>query len=596
MQAAPPLSGSGTQTDPYLITSKADVLALAKYVNGTDDGTTATNNQTKAGGDVCAGLYFAFTADVDMQHDTTFLGIGAVTNFHRTSTTSWKFSGNIDGRGHKISNLTINGMVFKDDGSISTSSNTTTRGSRQYTGFIGILEKGSVTNLHFDASCSVTSYSKVGMVVGRMSQGSTVSGCSSAGTVRSYSDYAGGIVSDCSATSSTTLTVADCQNTGTVYCNYRYAGGITGGLYYGTITNCINTGRIELHSFHSSRAEGVQEGADGNWFGGSYDGRNHSVSNITSQAEATTEVNSHGLFGGVAQGGIVKNLSLKGFNLQANLNGGLLAGTVNGTVSNITTDATSRIAGVKSTVLFTTCKGEHMGGIAGLVNPAGRIENCTNRATVEGLKYAGGIAGYSATTGNPVITGCVNYGTVTGTAPQEYTQTGTSQPTPKPIEVYAGGIAGQLSGTATNCVNHGLVTMSSNNNAVGGIAGSTYSATTIDGCVNYGEVTARNYSAGGIVGETANTTSLKANMIQNCRNYGVISGINRIAGIAGYVKAYNTLKNCANFADLEPKGMRNGGIAGEVSATVSGSDPYAMFENCYNTGAISCNGYGSYFS
>lgn len=263
MQAAPPLSGSGTQTDPYLITSKADVLALAKYVNGTDDGTTATNNQTKAGGDVCAGLYFAFTADVDMQHDTTFLGIGAVTNFHRTSTTSWKFSGNIDGRGHKISNLTINGMVFKDDGSISTSSNTTTRGSRQYTGFIGILEKGSVTNLHFDASCSVTSYSKVGMVVGRMSQGSTVSGCSSAGTVRSYSDYAGGIVGDCSATSSTTLTVADCQNTGTVYCNYRYAGGITGGLYYGTITNCINTGRIELHSFHSSRAEGVQEGGGG---------------------------------------------------------------------------------------------------------------------------------------------------------------------------------------------------------------------------------------------------------------------------------------------------------------------------------------------
>lgn len=96
-----------------------------------------------------------------------------------------------------------------------------------------------------------------------MSQGSTVSGCSSAGTVRSYSDYAGGIVGDCSATSSTTLTVADCQNTGTVYCNYRYAGGITGGLYYGTITNCINTGRIELHSFHSSRAEGVQEGGGG---------------------------------------------------------------------------------------------------------------------------------------------------------------------------------------------------------------------------------------------------------------------------------------------------------------------------------------------
>lgn len=125
-----------------------------------------------------------------------------------------------------------------------------------------------------------------------MSQGSTVSGCSSAGTVRSYSDYAGGIVGDCSATSSTTLTVADCQNTGTVYCNYRYAGGITGGLYYGTITNCINTGRIELHSFHSSRAEGVQEGGGGimgYWQAGGvitncFNGGVVSVSNITSQA------------------------------------------------------------------------------------------------------------------------------------------------------------------------------------------------------------------------------------------------------------------------------------------------------------------------
>ena len=68
--AAPPLQGSGTEADPYLISSKADLKALELYVNGTITGTTSTT-QAKAGGDPCTGLYFALGADIDMAGDTT---------------------------------------------------------------------------------------------------------------------------------------------------------------------------------------------------------------------------------------------------------------------------------------------------------------------------------------------------------------------------------------------------------------------------------------------------------------------------------------------------------------------------------------------
>lgn len=1327
--AAPPLTGSGTEADPYQIGSKADVMALAKYVNGTDDGSTATNSQAKAGGDPCAGLYFALTADIDMGADTTFLGIGSVASYHRTPSTAWKFSGNLDGRGHTIRNLRINGMQFKADGSVNTTSNTTTMGSRRYIGFIGILDGGTVSNLNFDASCSVTANGYVGMVVGRMAKGSKVSNCSVAGTVRSYYDGAGGIVGDTYATSSVSSTIENCLNAATVYCNTKHAGGITGGSYYGIVTNCVNTGSVQLHSFHSSKAEGEQEngggivgywqtggvitnclnagtvsvskqyaggiagrnttatkvqiasclalgyvdcpsaglkgmisgnlynanvkptdcyydaslwgdmaagckgaegitglttqvltsgtlpsglgsafwqaqnglyprltlqaektlaaaqtyllfpsgtsatdfgteatistlgsisaaianeegstafsisggkvlvadvhkvvhgtvtlrngdytlvvpltkipvlfsgsgteadpyiiasrtdlenmasmcngsmqehytgkffrqtadidmanqdfdgiacvqtgtnypertywfagtydggghlirnlkidrvrfadngdalsytvgngsaenvglfgslgvgariknvriqggmvrgynavgaiaglcledvqitdchngadvtcyggtvggilgqakpsgkttdiylercvntgailsnsdeaggiigysiaqlkdcintgsvtarhfndgisksfsevqnaggiagtnqgnmtycanfgavycdgnecggltgftsgghsmsdvigcynagqvwakdmtlcgaligdnyiltssngtkrdcafdsqysgcgaannsdasfavplttaeftsgeawlgnsgwtyrkgfypintalasepavlaacasyitmpegqvardfrsgtlstaqtitavssdadaiavsgtavsantaatdiasavvtlrsgdysrpltlqflpavlpgagtqenpylvasaadfarigtymtrgryafrdrffaqtadidfagqtyqpvGTDGNWFGGHYDGRNHSVSGVTLTAEATTETCSVGLFGGIAQGGSVANLTLKNFNIQANQNGGLLAGTVNGTVNGVTTDASCTLTGIKSTVLYTGAKGEQMGGIAGLMGGAARIEKCVNHAAVNGLKYVGGIVGFTNISGNAVVADCANHGTITGTAPLETKPPtgGGTQPTTSPTDLYTGGIAGQIRGTVSRCLNYGTVTMEKANDMVGGIAGRTFSATTVEDCANYGLVYSRNYTAGGIVGETGVCTPASPNVIANCHNYGEVKCINELGGIVGMLNAYNTVRNCGNHRPLHAFGMRAGGIAGEVAPGVYGYDPFTQIVNCYNTDSISANGY-----
>lgn len=1323
LYAAPPLSGGGTETDPYLISSKADVMALQKYVNGQVDGTSATSTQVKAGGDACAGMYFALTSDIDMASDTTFIGIGTVP-YGRASATSWVFSGTIDGRGHTIRNMRVNGMVFKADGSI----DATVNGSRKYLGFIGCLDGGVIRNLHFGSGCSVTGNGAVGIIAGRMNKGSRVEGCSSSGIVRSYGNYAGGIAGDVTASSTKPSVITGCWNMAAVYANTSYAGGIAGGLYCATVENCLNTGDIQMHSFHPSKAEGNQEsgggivgyaqstsvvrdclnaaavsvskqyaggivgrnssatkssisgcvalgyvdcpslsykgmisggipstapafennyydgslwgvmavavkemqgctsattqaltsgtlpqgldagrwqalsglypqlklqaelstpaaqtyllfpdgtdaasfgseatistkgsitasvendgdervfsiqdgkvvvadtrkvstatvilvngtytlrvpltkipvlftgsgteqdpyiistrqdlenmadmtngatvehftgkyfrqsadidmggtpfdgiacvqtgtnypektywfagiydggghkisnlvvdrvrfdgsgtalsytvgggsaqnvglfgtlgdgarvsnltiasgkiqgyfnvgaiagyamedvrisdctnaasvtayegtaggilgvsnsaaasfsntitrcvnsgdvlancdeaggiigysksvltdcvnlgsvtirrfnaciadeipmdeaggiagtnqgnmtycanfgavtngggktgglagfssagnkrgdiigcynaapvkgadmsscgaligenynilstsmvqkdcaydaqysgcqacdnaeatfamplltselvsgdaylpaggwimqagfypinkalashpavraacasyvlmpqgqsaldfrsgkipsamnltvtaagsgtisvsgdnvtadvaaaeiavtditlstgghsrtlslqyipdvlpgkgtqdepfmvstaddfnkvssymlrsgtsysgkffkvtadldfsgkdfvmaGQNGNYFAGEFDGCGHTVSNIKTSAGAQTEINSAGIFGGIAQGGVVKGLRLKGLQMEANLNGGLLAGTVSGTVTDIVADSTCSVTGVKSTVLFTSAKGENIGGICGLITASGRIENCVSAAAVTGYKYVGGITGNSDYSGSAVISGCENRGVVLAMAPAE-TQppTGGGAPVTKTVDAMAGGIAGQMAGTISRSRNSGTVTANPCKVA-GGIIGQMYVRTIIEECENHGTVYARDYVAGGIAGQSGVGTPASGGIIRSCRNYGSVQAVNQVGGITGILKAYTTVQKCANMSDIRPGGMRGGGIAGEVTATVSGYDAYALIEDCYNTGSVSGNGYNA---
>lgn len=334
-------------------------------------------------------------------------------------------------------------------------------------------------------------------------------------------------------------------------------------------------------------------GTDGNFFAGNYDGQGHSISNVTTTAAATTENVSTGLFGGVAQGGTVSNLVLKGFNMQSNFDGGLLAGTVSGNVNNVTTDATCKIEGVKSTVLFTDAKGENIGGICGSVTASGRIENCVNNASVTGYKYVGGITGNTDYVGTAYIGQCSNYGSVLAMAPKE-TQppVGGGQPTTKTVDAFAGGIAGQFAGTINKCVNYGSV-LSDPCKVAGGIVGQLYIRAKVEDCENRGEVRSRDYVAGGIVGQSGVGSPNSRSFIVNCRNYTPVKAINQLGGIVGFLKAYNTVQNSANFADLNPSGQWCGGIAGQVTATVSGYEAYARIEDCYNTGAISGNGYNA---
>lgn len=152
--------------------------------------------------------------------------------------------------------------------------------------------------------------------------------------------------------------------------------------------------------------------------------------------------------------------------------------------------------------------------------------------------------------------------------------------------------------------------------------------TEISGCSAYSVITGTaNYSAG-ILGKDQGGCS-----ISNCYNYGPVSGIGKVGGIAGELSTSGTvyqcinqgdiscltagnymvggiagslngkLEQCGNTGDVTSAGRNTGGIAGQsVSA-------YAKITDCYNSGTVTHDGgtstldsvggivgYGSYYS
>ena len=100
---APSFSGgTGTQGDPWLIASQADLTALAEFLNS---GNAATFDTENAGVGNCHGYYFKQTADIDLT-GVTWEPIGYSGSYY--------FAGNYDGGGHSITNAVSTGKVDPD--------------------------------------------------------------------------------------------------------------------------------------------------------------------------------------------------------------------------------------------------------------------------------------------------------------------------------------------------------------------------------------------------------------------------------------------------------------------------------------------------
>ena len=136
--------GTGTQQDPWLITSQADLIALAEFLNS---GNAATFDSEAAGVGNCYGYYFKQTADIDLT-GVTWEPIGYSGDYY--------FAGNYDGDGHTISNATSTG---KNDAQ-----------GYATAGIFGWVAFGSVENLHVKNANFVAtgqnSYSYVGGIAG----------------------------------------------------------------------------------------------------------------------------------------------------------------------------------------------------------------------------------------------------------------------------------------------------------------------------------------------------------------------------------------------------------------------------------------------
>ena len=140
----------------------------------------------------------------------------------------------------------------------------------------------------------------------------------------------------------------------------------------------------------------------------------------------------------------------------------------------------------------------------------------------------------------------------------------------------AAGIVGRLygaNGKILNCTSSATVT---GDEKVGGICAITVDDTAIQDCENYGTVSGGNAGVGGILGY-ANAATIK-----NCKNFGAVGTGNElwVGGILGYAIKDNALiENCVNNGAV--KGLNAGGISGSVG----------QFQNfditgCTNNGAV----------
>ena len=147
--------GTGTQEDPWLIASQADLIALAEFLNSGNAEMFDTEN---AGVGNCHGYYFKQTADIDLT-GVSWEPIGYSGSYY--------FAGNYDGGGHSITNAVSTGKVDPDGFATA--------------GIFGWVAFGSVENLHVKNANFVATgqnnYSYVGGIAG-VCYGSSIKNCS----------------------------------------------------------------------------------------------------------------------------------------------------------------------------------------------------------------------------------------------------------------------------------------------------------------------------------------------------------------------------------------------------------------------------------
>ena len=354
-------------------------------------------------------------------------------------------------------------------------------------------------------------------------------------------------------------------------------------------------------------------------FSGYFDGKNHTISNLTISTEVlNSDINNYvgfGLFGTVKAGEFrnlnIINSAIESLNKTTDVHVGLFAGqsTAGSGFYDITVGSQGAAGEEFSYVVGNFTSNSRVGGVIGygkgyfaerLTNYAliksdsvftggvsGEFEGLTQYETnkINGLKNYGlvtknsgnpnngGVIGYAL---NVEISDCINYGSVVG-----YT---------------AGGVIGRISsGTVSRCINYGDYVEGVV--GIGGVLGRIHTgqSVTVSECLNYGlirtassvtELSSRStVGIGGIVGiidQESSATRYKT--ISNCKNYGEVkdeynTNTIRMGGVVGQASSAD-VKECEN----------NGYIHSSNAAEVGGVIGYAArtgITRCFNNGEVS---------
>ena len=553
------LQGEGTESSPFLLTSREDLVLLSE---------TVYNNEVDFN-----GYFFKQTANIDLDSTKNWMPIGTI---------GLPFSGSYDGNNLKVYNLKIDT-------------------TESFQGFFGFVQGGKISNLTVEGEVKVNlldmpyAHSFVAGIVGAINNGTQIENCVNKASVIGDS-FVGGIVgeimeTDYMQTGVSLSKLINCTNYGTILGIAKtaineeamYYGGIAG-RNNGIILGCENRGQVSVDVADATKEVRYVGGIAGYTFRPFKSGTGpndtlsyNSIENCSNYADIT---------GQYGVGGIVGNQVYTIYNCT---NYGEISGDncVGGIVGILGTSGTT---GVNDNVIE-SCVNEgkiiasvrNLGGIVGF--SYGEVKNSTNNGIVGEEKsnayYVGGIVG-TQKVGN--VTNCVNTSSV-----MAFNATS-----------IVGGIVGDnKSGDVVECINRGVV---AGNQIVGGIVGRVSSESsrslTIKDCENKMSATiTANTDMGGIVGRLENSAiSNIIYKIESCKNYASINGkgdatrIGFIGGIVGMHGSYNVVELCENYGNVTDSvdasvivsTTSNGGIGG-VSAGIYSS---SILKNSINQGII----------
>ena len=225
MSIAPvPFEGIGSENQPYLIKTKADLIALAKFCN--------------VDGQLFPETYFKQTNDIDLEYSPDFTGIANV-----SSDAHCRFAGIYDGGGYTSHRFKVPGLVWKTAPTETTLGTPLTGngGCEGYKGFFGRLDvDGVLKNLNFAADCdALEAWASVGVAVG--DNYGLIQNVRNYADITAVSCWVGGVA----GMNEVEGRIIDCYNAGNVISGYNCAGGVAG-RNNGLIENCANAGDVTI--------------------------------------------------------------------------------------------------------------------------------------------------------------------------------------------------------------------------------------------------------------------------------------------------------------------------------------------------------------
>ena len=246
------LDGEGTEENPFLVKTEADLTKLAEFVNA---------------GESLAGYYIKLENDIVL--NGAFTQIGSKTK---------PFSGVFDGNGKTINNMTLEGEV--------------------YLGMFAILKGATVKNLTIEGTV-VGEKGVNGLLAGQLQSGTLVENVTVKGSVSGGGSDVGGIAGDTVKNGEDNVVVKNCVNYAEITVTMAKpgdvgaAGGIIGATAAGLETlviNCSNYGKVSTTSTFGGGIIGLLRVVNGN--------TNYKVSGCYNYGDISGSVQVGGIVGG----------------------------------------------------------------------------------------------------------------------------------------------------------------------------------------------------------------------------------------------------------------------------------------------------------